>query len=205
MPKTKEELLRELEETQNFIFACEMAQSHDLGLDEATCEKYHNAVEHQKEILEILDAIKEQQTGIRTVAHFHRKDPSILQSECEIEKVVELTREEFHNFKNNLLSNYDFIKENNDSMYVDRWGITHCLLVLGDDYEEGILVDSQGSSYARYSALLPNARSFIEQQMGQKTKMTLWQLMSCGLEDVHLVDVDEEHELATIVELNQGT
>ena len=35
--------------------------------------------------------------------------------------------------------------------------------------------------------------------------MTLWQLMSCGLEDVHLVDTDEEHDLATIVELNQGT
>ena len=41
--------------------------------------------------------------------------------------------------------------------------------------------------------------------MGQETKITLWQLMSCGLEDVHLVDVDEEHDLATIVELNQGT
>ena len=90
-------------------------------------------------------------------------------------------------------------------MCVDKTGTTHCILVLGDDYDEGILVNSEGSFYARYSALLPNARSFIEQQMGQETKLTLWQLMSCGLEDVHLVDVDEEHDLATIVELNQGT
>ncbi len=27
--------------------------------------------------------------------------------------------------------------------------------------------------------------------------------MECGLEDVHIVDADEEHDLATIVELNQ--
>ena len=118
---------------------------------------------------------------------------------------MELSREEFHHFKNNLLDDYDFISENSDLMHVDKTGTTHCILVIGDDYDEGILVNSEGSSYARYSALLPNARTFIEQQMGQETKLTLWQLMSCGLEDVHLVDTDEEHDLATIVELNQHT
>ena len=35
--------------------------------------------------------------------------------------------------------------------------------------------------------------------------MTLFSLMGCNLEDVHIVDVDEEHDLATIVELNQNT
>ena len=205
MQKTKNELLQELKETQSFIDACELAQSYDLGLDEATYEKYNNAIERQKEIGELLASMEEQHLGIRTVAQFRRKEPVLQQDECEIEKVVELSREEFHHFKNNLLDDYDFISENSDLMHVDKTGTTHCLLVIGDDYEEGILVNSEGSSYARYSALLPNARSFIEQQMGQETKLTLWQLMSCGLDDVHLVDVDEEHDLATIVELNQGT
>ncbi len=205
MQKTKNELMMELKETQSFIDACEMAQSYDLGLDEATYEKYNNAVERQKEIGELLASMEERQLGIRTVAQFRRKEPVLQQDECEIEKVVELSRKEFHHFKNNLLDDYDFISENSDLMCVDKMGTIHCILVLGDDYEEGILVNSEGSSYARYSALLPNARSFIEQQMGQETKLTLWQLMSCGLEDVHLVDTDEEHDLATIVELNQGT
>ena len=205
MPKTKEELMLELCEMQNFIDACETARTFKLGLDEATYEKYHNAVERQKELVEILDAMEDQRLSIRTVAQFRRKESVIQQDECEIVKVVELTREEFHHFKNNLLDDYDFISENNDLMCVDKTGTTHCILVLGDDYDEGILVNSEGSSYARYSALLPNARSFIEQQMGQETKMALWQLMSCGLNDVHLVDVDEEHDLATIVELDQGT
>ncbi len=35
--------------------------------------------------------------------------------------------------------------------------------------------------------------------------MTLYELMSCNLRDVHLVDAEEEHELATVVELNQNT
>lgn len=154
---------------------------------------------------ELSAVMEEHQLGIRTVAQFRRKEPVLQQDKCEIEKVVELTREEFHNFENNLLDDYNFISENNDLMRVDKTGTTHCILVLGDDYDEGILVNSEGSSYARYSALLPNARSFIEQQMGQESKMTLWQLMSCGLEDVHLVDTDEEHDLATVVELDQGT
>ncbi len=205
MPKTKEELVLELCEIQNFIDACETARTFKLGLDEATYEKYHNAVERQKELVETLDAMEDQRLSIRTVAQFRRKESVLQQDECEIEKVVELSREEFHHFKNNMLDDYDFISENSDLMCVDKTGTTHCILVLGDDYDEGILVNSEGSSYARYSALLPNARSFIEQQMGQESKMTLWQLMSCGLEDVHLVDTDEEHDLATIVELDQGT
>ena len=35
--------------------------------------------------------------------------------------------------------------------------------------------------------------------------MSLYSLMRSNLEDVHIVDVDEEHDLATIVELNQDT
>ena len=205
MPKTKEELLRELEKTQELITACELVRSYDLGLDEATYEKYSKAIERQKEIGELLASMEERRLGIRTVAQFRRKEPALQQDECEIEKVVELSREDFHNFKNNLLDDYDFISENSDLMCVDKTGTTHCILVLGDDYDEGILVNSEGSSYARYSALLPNARTFIEQKIVQETKLTLGQLMSCGLEDVHLVDTDEEHDLATIVELDQGT
>ena len=108
-------------------------------------------------------------------------------------------------FSNHLLNDYDFIEQYADEMGVGSDGIVNALLVFNEKTGEGILVNSEGSSYARYSALLPNARSFIEQQMGQETKLTLWQLMSCGLEDVHLVDTDEEHDLATIVEVNQGT
>ena len=35
--------------------------------------------------------------------------------------------------------------------------------------------------------------------------LTVFSLMGCNLEDVHLLDADEEHEVATIVELNRNT
>ena len=34
--------------------------------------------------------------------------------------------------------------------------------------------------------------------------MTVLSLMGCNLEDVHLLDADEEHDFATIVELNSN-
>lgn len=40
---------------------------------------------------------------------------------------------------------------------------------------------------------------------GTQKLMTVFSLMGCNLEDVHLIDHDEEHEVATIVELNQDT
>lgn len=36
-------------------------------------------------------------------------------------------------------------------------------------------------------------------------RITLFEVMSCNLENVHIVDADVEHDLATIVELNQDT
>ena len=35
--------------------------------------------------------------------------------------------------------------------------------------------------------------------------ITLFELMGCNLENIHIVDADVEHDLATIVELNQDT
>lgn len=44
-----------------------------------------------------------------------------------------------------------------------------------------------------------------EDETPQEKIMTVFSLMGCGLEDVHLLDNDEEHDLATISELNQNT
>ena len=221
---------------------------------------------------------------LRTCAAWRRKEPELEAAECKIEAVVELDNYQFISFKRHMLDNYDFIREHVDLMYRDRKGLDHCLLVLGKGHEEGILVDSQGSSYARYSSLLPNARTFLQKNiqtmaeeliregtaqtdngswvisfeeisqhfdctvtptngLGQmliaemrarddvanlviaedslemtyyldhapasattaERITTLFGLMGCNLEDVHLLHEDEEHDLATIVELNQDT
>lgn len=221
---------------------------------------------------------------LRTCAAWRRKEPELEAAECKIEAVVELDNYQFISFKRHMLDNYDFIREHVDLMYRDRKGLDHCLLVLGKGHEEGILVDSQGSSYARYSSLLPNARTFLQKNiqtmaeeliregtaqtdngswvinfeeisqhfdctvtptngLGQmliaemrarddvanlviaedslemtyyldhapasattaERITTLFGLMGCNLEDVHITHNEEEHDLATIVELNQDT
>lgn len=95
---------------------------------------------------------------------FRRKDTEIEISPCIVEKAVELPSELFEHFSENLLNDYDFILENIDCMYQDKDGMNHCLLVLGEDQDDGILVESEGSAYARYSAFVPNARQLWRQE-----------------------------------------
>lgn len=281
MPKQKE-IKEELDALKEFIDACENAQAHCLGLDEATYDKYNEAIARQRELGKQLAEMNSNVKGLYTSAQLRRKESEQRVDRCKIEAVVELDSDQFYDFRNHLFDNQEFIKEHRDSMYQDRDGINHCLLVLGIGEEDGVLVESEGSLYARYSALLPNARTFINQQieaiadkimregctqsesgawgigfdkiseyfnsdvnshnaLGEmlinelclrddvldiratddciemkyytdqindqedKNYMSLYSLMRSNLEDVHIVDVDEEHDLATIVELNQNT
>ncbi len=93
-------------------------------------------------------------------AIFRRKEVCFEPSECEIEKVIHLSDSEFARFQQTLLDNYVFLHENADLMRVED-GVTHCLLVVGESFEDGILVNSEGSDYARYAAYFPNAKSFL--------------------------------------------
>ena len=93
-------------------------------------------------------------------AIFQRKEACFEPSECEIEKVIHLSDSDFARFQQTLLDNYDFLRDNADLMRVEN-GITHCLLVVGETFEDGILVNSEGSDYARYAAYFPKAKQFL--------------------------------------------
>ena len=79
----------------------------------------------------------------------------IPQDEFVIEKVIKLSNNEFTSFIHNPLLDYDFIKENKELMRIDNNEIYHCILVTGVGYDFGILVNSEGSSYARYASFIP--------------------------------------------------
>ena len=95
-------------------------------------------------------------------AQFRRKDESIELEPCSINKVIELPKYKFDMFQNNLLSEYSFLSENRDYMGFDEYGLRHCMLVLCENQDDGILVDAQGSGYARYSSYLPCARQLVD-------------------------------------------
>ena len=82
------------------------------------------------------------------------KEQIVPQDDYTIEKVVELPISKFNKFLDDMLADYDFIKENKDLMYVDKDNIWHAIYVTAKDVDYGILIQSEGYGYARYSAFL---------------------------------------------------
>lgn len=101
-------------------------------------------------------------------AIFHRKEPELDLKDCVFERVVFLPDDQYRRFQKNMLDDYDFISQYRDEMYQDG-DTVHCILVKGMNSSDGILVNSEGSGYARYAAYLPAAQAFLnEQNMDQK-------------------------------------
>ena len=79
------------------------------------------------------------------------------QDEFIIEKVVRLSKEEFEDLLKEPLKDRNYVIENKELMYEDKDGFMHCIYVVADDYDYGILIESEGSDYPRYTAYLPKA------------------------------------------------
>lgn len=80
------------------------------------------------------------------------KEDLIPKTEFIIEKTIVLTTREFDIFLNDLMEDYQFIADHTDLMYEDDNGVWHCILITSADASFGILVQSEGYSYARYAA-----------------------------------------------------
>lgn len=81
---------------------------------------------------------------------------------CHVDVTVTLSNSEFEHFRRHLLQNHDFIINALSKLPVTNDNTRHCIMVLNDEADDGILVDPQGYSYARYSAYIPNAKQIIQ-------------------------------------------
>ena len=84
-------------------------------------------------------------------------DELIPQDSFVIEKTIILDKDTFECFIHDPLNDYDFIKENVEFMYCDKEEVFHCIFVTSEEHDFGILIESEGYHYARYSAYLPKA------------------------------------------------
>ena len=159
---SKDELLRELDQTQQMINAAETAMRFGLTLDGDSFARYTDATERQKQIAEDLSGYENSAKGLVVSAAMHGKQSEIMRDTCVIEAAEELSRADFDDFRERMLRDYDFILEHSRSLMAGTDGRYHCLLVLCEGEPDGILVDSEGSAYARYSGLLPDARLILE-------------------------------------------
>lgn len=140
-------------------------------------------------------------------ANFLYKPSSFQMDDCKVEKVLELSHDEFCKLKITPGASQPFIAENKDCMYV-KDGYIHCLLALGDGERDGVLIHAQGYHYPRYAAYIPGMRDivnagleraadFIIQQCTGNTGTESWQAHfnnrpACGSCHVPLQELEEQ-------------
>ena len=97
-------------------------------------------------------------------ANFVEKPGNFQMDDCQIEKVVELSRDDFCRLKIIPLADYPFIRENLDCMF-SRNGVIHCLLALGQDSNDGVLIDAEQYNYPRLASYIPGMRDIVNAEM----------------------------------------
>lgn len=108
-------------------------------------------------------------------AQFRCKQESFDVWDCQVTKLIELSEPEFLDFIARPLISRDFIKENVNLMCAwDKH--RHCLLVLGENHSDGVLVDAQGYDYARYTSYIPGARDIVAHELDQAVAHLLREL-----------------------------
>ena len=83
------------------------------------------------------------------------EDKTMKPIQVEVVKILQLTGQQFRDFSANLLRDMPFLIPNKHLTGYDK-GVTRCLLVTTRGRRDGILVDCQGYSFARYAADLPD-------------------------------------------------
>ena len=79
-----------------------------------------------------------------------------------VEKVVEIPGKDFKRLLAAPLEDKWFIGQYRELMGVDKDSISHCILVVDRDNGDGLLIESEGYNYARYSQHIPHAREIVK-------------------------------------------
>ena len=67
---------------------------------------------------------------------------------CHVDVTVTLSNSEFEYFRRHLLQDHNFIIDALSELPVTNDNTRHCIMVLNDEADDGILVDPQGYSFA---------------------------------------------------------
>ena len=139
-----------------------------------------------------------------THTQMNRKEPMIKPEACRIVDIKELPASRFEEFRKNLLNDYDFISDVAEDLHGGEEA-TDCLLVLGEGYPYGILVNSEGSAYARYSGIMPHARQVVEAHLNKLADYCVEEGISNTEDGKWTITYDELYEhFGTVVTPSNG-
>lgn len=80
-----------------------------------------------------------------------RKESEFKTKACVVKKAIAVPHSEFGDLKRNPLQDNDLIADNVDLMFCDSDNNYHCLLIYDKEQGDGLLIESEGAPYARYS------------------------------------------------------
>ena len=107
-------------------------------------------------------------------ANLLNKPVNFQMDDCQIEKVVELPRDQFSALVITPLTNQPFIAENKRWMFADNSAV-HCLLALGQGSDDGVLIYSGGYDYPRLAAYLPGMRDILNARLEREADLIVHQ------------------------------
>ncbi|MBP3380416.1 MAG: hypothetical protein J6K77_06100 [Ruminococcus sp.] len=101
-----------------------------------------------------------------------RKESEFRTKSCVVEKAIAVPHSKFDNLKRHPLRDHRLIAENADLMYCDSDDNYHCLLVYDQEQGDGLLIDSEGTSYARYAQFISRAKELVDRQQSHEISLT---------------------------------
>ncbi len=105
-------------------------------------------------------------------ANLIRKESEFRTKSCVVEKAIAVSHAEFDDLKRHPLRDNMLIAENADLMYCDRDNNYHCLLI-----------ESEGTAYARYAQYIPSAKKLVEKYHNPEIMLTNSEKKLCNLLD----------------------
>lgn len=100
-----------------------------------------------------------------------RKESEFRTKSCVVEKAIAVSNAEFENLKRHPLRDNRLIAENVDIMYCDNDDNYHCLLIYDEEQGDGLIIESEGTLYARYSQYIPGAKELVEKHLQPDIKV----------------------------------
>ena len=114
-------------------------------------------------------------------ANLLRKESEFRTKSCVVEKAIAVSHAKFDDLKRHPLRDNKLIAKNADLMCCDRDDNYHCLLVYDEEQSDGLLIESEGTSYARYAQYIPSAKRLVEMHQNLEITLTNSEKQLCNL------------------------
>ena len=102
---------------------------------------------------------------------------------CEVEKCVFLPHSDFERLKANPYQEHEAITAARDLMYEDK-NAYHCIMLLDEYGEDGLLIEAEGFDYPRLSMFVPDAKSIYERYQTSEPELKLHDMIKDTVEKI---------------------